>query len=358
MPVFEPTLLPDFQKEELCRNLLTEFGANNVQQRYDELIHGCLLPFSNHTDQNRNPTASLNWKKLTYKCLGCGSGGGLLWFIAACRPGSSATAARKWLQEATGIGGAGMGLAALLEFFDALYASKGKSRYEPIPVYSDRILNQWDWRHPYMTEVRGVPEATLDHFRVGYAAAYQVSRDPDVFSQRITIPHLWEGSLVGWQTRRLLADGSPKYLSSPDFPREQTLYNYDPKQKSVVLVESPFSVLRHHHQGHMVATFGASVTERQIALLQRYERVVLFMDNDDAGWGALNDLTDRKGKVERTGLINALKNHTQVYVVDNPWAADAADMDDATYARLIDDAVPWPIWSQPKSLYRWEEVSA
>lgn len=354
MPVFEAALLPDFQKEELCRSLLAEFGATRVITRHDELIHGCLLPFSNHTNQAADPTASLNYKKLTYKCLGCGSGGGLLWFIGACRPGTSALAARKWLEEQTGIGSGNMSLAKLLEFFDALYASKKKERYAPIPTYNDRILGQWDWRHPYMTEVRHVPEETLDHFRVGYAAEYQVvvGYTPDskpIFgtSQRITLPHYWDGKLVGWQTRRLGDDGTPKYLSSPDFPREQTIYNYDYMASKAVVVESPFSVLRHSHQGHMEGTFGGSVTERQVQLLQKHPVVVLFMDNDDAGWKATEY------------LIEALRGHCKVYVVVNPWAADPADMDDATYAELVQNAVPWPVWSRPKETLRaWEEVSA
>lgn len=357
MPVFEPALMPDFQKRELCESLLTEFGATRIIERHDELIHGCLLPFSRHTNQTADPTASLNWSKLTYKCLGCGAGGGLLWFIAACRPGTTAQGARKWLEEATGLGGVGMSLAKLLDFFDALYASK-RDRYAPIPKYNARILDQWDWRHPYMTEVRGVPEQNLDRFRVGYAAQYQVGIDPPRYSERITIPHFWGGELVGWQSRRLWDDGTPKYLSSPDFPREQTIYNYDYAAPVTVVVESPFSVLRHAHHHHVEATFGASVTERQIQLLQKHPKVVLWMDNDEAGWNALDDTVGRNGKVDKQGMISALSSHTKVYVVDSPWAADPADMDDQTVDDLIAAAVPWPVWKRPAGTLREWKVAA
>lgn len=358
MAVFSASLMPEFQREELCRSLLAEFGAHDIRTRDDELIHGCLLPWANHKNQSADPTASLNWKKLTYKCLGCGAGGGLLWFIASCRPGSSATDARKWLMDSQGIGEGAMSLHDLLAYFDALYKDK-RERYEPIPKYSAKILDQWDWRHPYMTEVRGVPETTLDKFRVGYAAQYQVSRDPVVYSERITIPHFWQGDLVGWQTRRLGADGTQKYLSSPNFPREQTIYNYDPTAPTTVWVESPASVLRHEHHQHMEATFGASVTERQVQLLQKHPRLVLWPDNDEAGWNALDDLVDNKGNVQRLGLINALSPHTKLYVVDSPWAADAADLPDHMVDELIANAVPWPVWSRPKvTLKEWTGVSA
>lgn len=353
-PVFEATLLPDGVKQDLCRDLLNEFGAGHIIERHDEFVHGCLLPFSSHSNQRLDPTASLNWDKLTYKCLGCGSGGGLLWFIAACRPGTSATGARKWLEQHTGVGTGAEGLARLLQFFDALY-SKRADRYAPIPTFAPRILDQWDWRHPYMTEVRGVPEETLERFRVGYAADYKVVKEYDlagkpVFgsSQRITLPHFWGGDLVGWQSRRLLDDGTPKYLSSPDFPRDQTIYNYDYMAQRTVVVESPFSVLRHVHQTHMEATFGASITERQASLLQKHPEVVLFMDNDKAGWQATE------------ALIDALKGYGKTYVVNNPYAADPADMDDETFREVVHTAVPWPLWKRPKEsdLKAWEEVSA
>lgn len=344
--VFEAGMLPAAQKEDLCMALLDEFGAQHVTRRDDELIHGCLLPKGGHKDQVRNPTASLNWKKLTYKCLGCGSGGGLLWFIAECR-GTSAAEARQWLEGATGTGNTLMSLHDLLAFFDALYVKREK--YEPIPTYGEKVLRPWEWLHPYMTEVREVPEETLVKMRVGW--------DPD--ADRIVIPHFWEDRLVGWQSRRLAADGTPKYLSSPAFPREQTIYNYDYMAAEAVVVESPLSALRHLHHAHIEATFGASITERQIKLLQRHPKVVLWTDNDKAGWDALEDHVNRRGKVERLGLINALSGHTRTYVVQSPWIEDPAELPDAEFDRLVSEAVPWSIWERPDeaSLKSWKGVN-
>lgn len=357
MPVFEAGMLPDSQKEDLCRTLLEEFGVGHINRRDDELIHGCLLPRSNHTDQQRNPTAALNWKKLTYKCLGCGSGGGLLWFIATCRGGSTVEA-RSWLEGATGTGNALMGLTELLKFFDAIYAQKA-STHEPIPTYSPRVLAPWEWLHPYMTEVRGVPEQTVLDMKVGYAEAYEIQREPNVVtSERVVIPHFWKGNLVGWQTRRIFDDGTPKYLSSPAFPREQTIYDYDPSRRHAVVVESPFSTLRHRHHHHMPATFGASVTTTQIRLLQKYGEITFWMDNDDAGWKSLLDTIDRRGRVEKQGLLSALSGSAKCYVVPSFWAADPADMDDDTVDSLIAERIPWSIWNPPSELRQWQEVNA
>ncbi len=329
---FEAGSLPDSEKERLCRSLLAEFGAENVTVRDDEIIHSCLLPFGAHKNGDRKPSASLNWKKLTYNCLGCGSSGGLLWFIGTCR-GVRSSEARKWLNEQTGQGPDEQSLSSLIQFFDDVYGRKNGTKYSPLPKMSAKVLTPWLLIHPYMTEVRRIPVGTLQHFSVGW------NRE----TNRIIIPLFWQGNLVGWQTRRLASDGTPKYKNSPDFPKDQALYNYDPKRKRAVIVESPMSVLsKFHALPDMEATFGASVTDRQVRLIANHRRVVLFLDNDTAGWEATHKLGE------------ALEAYSSVWVVDNPWAADAADMDDRTVLDLVDNAVPFATWRQPKALKEWE----
>ncbi len=100
-----------------------------------------------------------------------------------------------------------------------------------------------------------------------------------------------KGKLVGWQSRRLdSSDGTPKWLSTPEFPKDSTLFNYDEVCKAdpnfVVVCESPMSTLRHQHHLPIVATFGAEVTDRQVRLMAEFDRVVLWMDPDNAGWRA------------------------------------------------------------------------
>lgn len=366
--IFEAALLPDSQKEALCRSLLDEFGAT-VSRTYDEeLIHGCLLPWASHKDQKANPSASLNWSKLTYKCLGCGGGGGLLWFIAACR-GVDSDDARKWLEKSQGLGNEVMGLADLLAYFDALAAS-GKRVKAEITTYDERLLAPWDLRHPYMFDPpeeggRGIPMETLDRFRVGYAENYRVRQGEDgqgnpkfIESERIVIPHFWEGRLVGWQSRKLADDGTPKYVSSPDFPKDQTLYNYDRTKRMAVVVESPASVLRHAHHMHVEATFGANVTDSQIRLLQRHSTVVLWMDNDTAGWECIEGVRDAKGRVLRAGLAEALAPFVNLLIVDSPWADDPADLPDSEVQRLVEQAVPYGIWERPKEVTTWDSRSS
>lgn len=363
MAGFEAGSLPDSQKEALCRSLLSEFGVTRVRERDDELIHGCLVPWSSHSDQDRNPTASLNWSKLTYKCLGCGAGGGLLWFIQTVRH-CDHKEARGWLGKATGLDGNVMDLHDLLNYFDALYENRG-SRVPPIPTYDDRILAPWMMLHPWLfdpePEGRGIPEEALLKFKVGYAPDYPVNDNK--VSERIVVPHYWQGQLVGWQTRRLADDGTPKYLSSPDFPKDTTLLNYDPKQRVAIVVESSMSVLKHHLAiPNFVSTFGASVTDRQVKLLCKYERVILWMDNDDAGWNATEGTweTSPRGKTTKVaeGLGDRLAPFVPVEVVESPYAGDPANLPTSVALELVENAVPYSVWHRPTQLRVFEEVSA
>jgi len=338
---FEPTLLPDSEKKELCESLLREFGVTQWRATdRGELIHSCPLPNTRHRNGDRNPSASVNYRKLTFNCLGCGSKGGLLWWIATCR-GEGSEEARAWLEGATGTGQTVMDLPRLLELLDAL-ASPASPR-APIPRYDQSVLAPWtEWpiHHPYLTDQppdgRGCPSSTLQFFSIGYSDQYFDG------TERIIIPLFWRDDLVGWQARRIAPWDEPKYKNSPDFPRDRLIYNSHDLPTAVV-VESPLSVLRHHHHcPNLLATFGAEVAASQMQWLQRYQRTVLWYDNDPAGWEA----TERVGR--------ALEPYNSVWVVQSPYDADPADLDDTTVEQLIEDAVPLSIWQQPQELQQLE----
>lgn len=337
-------MMPDSEKEHLCRSLLEEFGAGKITKHNDELIHGCLIS-SYHQDQDANPTASLNLSKLVYKCLGCQASGGLLWFIATMR-GCSSQEARQWLMQATGTGGEAMALSDLMRYFDALY--NGPAERAPMPKYSEKIISGWELDTGYATPVRGIPAETVERFGIRHAPEYRIDEHGRT-SDRLVIPHYWKGQLVGWHTRRLADDGTPKYKNSPDFPKDQTIFNYQPGGTAVV-VEAPISALKHAHALPMEATFGASVTDRQLSLLADHERVYLFMDNDEAGWKAVEgyDHLVKRRPEHVEGVAERLARYTVVFVVDNPFKADPGDLDTDMVQALVDDAVPWNEWQRPQ----------
>lgn len=374
MSGFEAVSLPDEAKRALCEELLAEFAAKvrTINDRTGEMVHGCLVSPGLHKDQDRNPTASLNYKKLTYHCLGCGSSGGFLWFIATCRKTSSAEA-REWLEAQTGLGNAVMEIDQILAYLDQLYTVRERP---PMPTYSARVLAAWDFEHPYLIEARGVHPNNLAAQMVGW----------DEETDRITLPHFWKGKLVGWQTRKMppewrsvawtpkplrddgsapfdvhsAAPGSPKYHSSPDFPKDQTIYNYRPTEPKAYPVESMLSTIRHLHKLHMPATFGATITETQIKLLAKYDWLGMWFDNDKAGWTALEGrpaqaaTKDAPAVEEKLGLCRRLAEYTDVWVVPSPWVQDAGDLPTEEAVGLAAQAVPWTLWKRPEVLYCFE----
>lgn len=360
---FEALLLPEEMRLELCRSLLAEAGVDRVVANHatKELTHSCAMPF--HDD--RNPSASLNWEKLGYKCFSCGSGGGLLWFISVIR-GGEVEDARSWLEKESGISGGDYDVTNLLAYLDALSADPVRE-VRSIPRFSPRALEPWAITHPWLTDPlseggRGIPEANVERMQVGYAEKYPMGKDPVTdkprpTSERIVVPHFWQGSLVGWQSRRLANDGTPKWLSTPDMPKDFTLYGDHEAlapSDTLVVVESPMTVLRHCHHLPMAATFGADVTDRQVRLMAPYERVILWMDNDDAGWRAMEGHETAEEGERTPGLIKRLEAFTEVFTVPSDWAVDGADMDDETAASLVDAAEPAVLWERPSALRCWD----
>jgi hypothetical protein len=344
------TALPDEHKAQIAKDVLDSLGIQVKRQVRDELIIPCPVG-AFHNDQERNPTAALSASKLLFHCLGCDSSGTILWLIATVRGDTTIDEAREWLLGEAGLTRA-VGLPDMLAFFDALYTPKSRP---PMPVYSPRMLERWQGAPDYITRERGIPIETCE--RMG------ICLDPDGFmgppearvrtGPRAVIPHYWEGQLVGWQSRRLPAadPSAPKYLSTPGFPRDETIFGREFLRHEVVVVESPMSQLRHQHHSNIEGTFGAVVTDEQIEHLVRgRKKLIWFMDNDDAGWRAVAGRT-YNGKFF-PGAPQRASAWCQNWVVQSPFAADPAEMSDALYDVLVNEyAVPWQVWEKPKVLY-------
>ncbi len=115
------------------------------------------------------------------------------------------------------------------------------------------------------------------------------------FRHRLLFPiHDLRGRVVGFGGR-LLGQGEPKYLNSPETPlfhKGRLLYNLHQAkgsirhEESVILVEGYFDVLRLLLAGvdHVVAPLGTGLTGDQATLLRRFApAATLLYDSDDAG---------------------------------------------------------------------------
>lgn len=353
----ELTALPESHKEQLALSVLNALGIDNVRRQGNELIHGCRVT-SYHSDQDQNPTAALNSDNFMFNCLGCGSGGTILWLIATLHDEiDTVEQAREWLHGEAGLSRA-MALPDLLALFDSIYTPK---RPPPMPVYSPRMLAGW--------QENGVPEYITGERGIDpdYARGMGICTDPVgkvngvPTGPRAVIPHYWKGNLVGWQSRRLpeAQQTAPKYHSTPGYPRDETLYcpvgpgwlNPKAQRRRAVIAESPMSGLRHGQRHPMRATFGATITDIQIQLICQlpYDEIVFCLDNDEAGWRAIEGREDRQGR-RWPGAAEKVSHHKKTYIWENPFDADPADLDDDTFDTLVDTAIPWPVWARPTTL--------
>jgi len=119
--------------------------------------------------------------------------------------------------------------------------------------------------------------------------------DRDLFHNRLLFPILDpEGRVVAFGGR-VLDDGTPKYLNSPETPvyqKGRTLYGlYQGRDairhsRTVLVVEGYFDLLALHRSGiaNAVAACGTALTADHARLLKRYaEQVLLVFDADKAG---------------------------------------------------------------------------
>ena len=171
----------------------------------------------------------------------------------------------------------------------------------------------------YLTK-RGITKETMKNFGLGFSTAYSddlyqyfkkkgVSDELlkqsglmnvderrgmyDKFWNRVIFPiQDVNGRVIGFGGR-VMGDGKPKYLNSPEtivFDKSRNLYGLNAarisRKKYFLLCEGYMDVIALHQAGfkNAVASLGTAFTSQHAGLLRRYaEEVVLTYDSDEAG---------------------------------------------------------------------------
>ena len=164
------------------------------------------------------------------------------------------------------------------------------------------ISDTWDGM---MNQFAKNPQITQQLVDLGMAIQGEKSRPYDRFRGRIMFPiHDKRGRVIGFGGR-VLADGTPKYLNSPEtriYHKGQELYGlYEAKQANkqlsrLVVVEGYMDVvaLAQHGVSYAVASLGTSTTEEQLQTMFRtVKEVICCYDGDragrDAAWRAMEN---------------------------------------------------------------------
>ena len=115
----------------------------------------------------------------------------------------------------------------------------------------------------------------------------------DTFRNRLMFPVFdVRGNVIGF-SGRILGDGEPKYMNSPETPvfnKSKNLFGLNLAKKtklgSIILCEGNVDVVALHQAGfdNAVASLGTSLTPEQARLISRYaNEVVIAYDGDSAG---------------------------------------------------------------------------
>jgi DNA primase len=340
---------------------------------------------------NKNTPAFVVWPETgTWRCFGqCNEGGDIFKFVMKKEGWDFKEALQRLAQRA------GVELQEYTPQQEAqkeLYDSLRALLEEAVLYYRNHLLNTPDVLN-YLREKRGLTDATIETFGLGYAppgwdnalkhftgrgysekdlfdAGLLSERDLggyyDRFRHRIMIPIRDErGRMAGFGARIVDPDDIPKFLNSPETPifsKGRLLYGLDRARKPIrtvdqaVIVEGYLDVIAVHQAGYenVVSPMGTALTEDQLRLLKRFtRRIVLALDPDTAGQKAIlrgldaaRQAMDREGELrfDARGLLRSeARLQADLRVASLPDGLDPDEIvarDPEEWARLIQDAKP------------------
>ena len=270
-----------------------------------------LCPF--HSE--KTPSFSVSPDKQIYHCFGCGKGGGVINFIMEIENLS--------FQDAVAFLARRVNM-PMPEEADTAESSRRKrllelNRDAARFFYSQLVAPTGAPAQNYVNK-RGISASMVRTFGLGFAPdSWNALTDAmekmgytrqelfdaglmkrgrngggyDTFRNRLMFPVIdVRGSVIGF-SGRILGDGEPKYLNSPEtavFSKSHNLFalNLAKKSKSgyIILTEGNIDVVSLHQAGFdsAVASLGTSLTAEQARLISRYvSEVVLCYDSDEAG---------------------------------------------------------------------------
>jgi len=313
---------PAFLDEVLARTDIVELIARRVELKKAGANLMGLCPFHHE----KTPSFSVSPDKQLYYCFGCGKGGGAFQFLME-HDGYSFPEAVEYLAEK-----AGMELPrreARPE--DEQRRQQARDLLDGAAGAFVRMLESGNGKpaRAYLKK-RGLPAEIIQRYRLGYAppgygfmqrvfgrdarvmaqleqAGLLFKNDHggygDRFRERIMFPICdRRGRVVGFGGR-VLGDGTPKYLNSPETPlfhKADLLYGFSEhrdhirRQKRLLVVEGYMDVLMLAAKGLplALAPLGTAIGERQIREIFRLcDHPVFCFDGDRAGrqaaWRAL-----------------------------------------------------------------------
>ncbi len=311
MPYYSDELIEEVRLANDIVNVISDY----VRLQKKGSTHFGLCPFHNE----KTPSFSVSQGKQMYYCFGCGAGGNVITFLMQYENYTFQEALQALAQRAgIELPRQEMSVRARQEAdrrTRILEVNKVAAKY----FYAQLRMEQGQNGMSYF-EKRGLSMETLKKFGLGYANKfsddlYQYLRKQgyedellkdsglvtiderrggrDKFWNRVMFPIMDVNNRVIGFGGRVMGEGEPKYLNSPEtmiFDKSRNLYGLNFARSSrkhyILLCEGYMDVIALHQAGfdNAVASLGTAFTAGHANLLKRYAKeVYCTFDSDGAG---------------------------------------------------------------------------
>ena len=327
----------DLIEEVRMKNDIVEVISGYVKLTRKGSSYFGLCPFHNE----KSPSFSVSPGKQMYYCFGCGAGGNVFTFLMEYE-NYTFVEALKHLAERAGIE-----LPQMEYSREAREQADMKARLLEINkqaakfYYYQLHTSKGDQGLAYLKD-RGLSDETIRKFGLGYSDKYgntlyqylkskgysdellrqsglfltdEVHGMQDKFWNRVMYPIMDVNSRVIGFGGRVMGDGKPKYLNSPEtkiFDKSRNLYGLNAarssRKKNLIICEGYMDVISMHQAGftNAVASLGTALTSLQAGLMKRYtDEVLIIYDSDEAGVkAALRAIPMLEGVGLNTKVVN------------------------------------------------------
>jgi len=277
-----------------------------------------LCPF--HSE--KTPSFMVNEEKQIFHCFGCGAGGDVFTFLMKVGNFSFPQAVEE-LAKRYGVRLPSRELSPAKKKEMAKREILFQINQMASEYFHDLLYRQREGEEGrrYLSQ-RGLSEKIIKEHRLGYSLDRWDGLVQHLQEKKVPLELAWELGLIfpkkreGWYDAfrgrilfpifdlhqrvvgfggRLIREGEPKYLNSPEssiYHKGEILYGlqvakgYIPEKDCVIIAEGYFDLLTLHQFGlkHNVATLGTALTAQHVRILKRYTKnLITVFDADEAG---------------------------------------------------------------------------
>lgn len=305
----------DIIEEVRMKNDIVDVVSQYVKLNRRGNTYFGLCPFHNE----KTPSFSVTPSKQMYYCFGCGAGGNVYNFVMEYE-NYTFVEALQHLADRAGV---------QLPKIEYSREAKEKAEKRATLLEINKLAASYFYyqlrrengsqAYAYLIN-RGVSEDTIKKFGLGYSDKYSddlykflksknysddLLRESGLFNvderhgmydkfwNRVIFPIMDVNNRVIGFGGRVMGDGKPKYLNSPEtkiFDKSRNLYGLNiartTRKNYLILCEGYMDVISMHQAGftNAVASLGTALTSGHASLLKRYtQEVLLLYDSDDAG---------------------------------------------------------------------------